>query len=160
MSLRRSLSLSLTLFVGVSPSLLWAQSAPAPAPAAERTAGSSPEARRESAAGSADKAPTAAAPGKDGTAAAASAAPAVPGKEGAAATARPATPPAEASGIRVEKTAGNRLFRITEGMLVEGQRQKPNAFYVLQRASAAYDWESLDENFLQRIIKATEKPPF
>jgi len=45
-------------------------------------------------------------------------------------------------------------------MLVEGQRQKPNAFYVLQRASAAYDWEALDENFLQRIIKATEKPPF
>lgn len=74
--------------------------------------------------------------------------------------AKPTPPAGDASNIRVEKTGGNRLFRITEGMLVEGQRQKPNAFYVLQRASAAYDWESLDENFLQRIIKATEKPPF
>ena len=159
MSLRRSLSLSLSVLAGFSPSLLLAQSAPT-TPPAERAADSSPAARREAAPASADRAPTAAAPGKDGTAAAASAAPAAPSKEGAAATAKPATPPADASGIRVEKTAGNRLFRITEGMLVEGQRQKPNAFYVLQRASAAYDWEALDENFLQRIIKATEKPPF
>lgn len=67
---------------------------------------------------------------------------------------------AAAAAVRVEKAGSSKLFRITEGMLVEGQRQKPNAFYVLQRASAAYDWESLDENFLQRIIKATEKPPF
>lgn len=93
----------------------------------------------------------------------AAAVPNPPATGGAAALppgAKPTPPAGDASNIRVEKTGGNRLFRITEGMLVEGQRQKPNAFYVLQRASAAYDWESLDENFLQRIIKATEKPPF
>jgi hypothetical protein len=45
-------------------------------------------------------------------------------------------------------------------MVVEGQRQKPNAFYVLQRASAPYDWEALDESFLPRIVKAAEQRPF
>jgi hypothetical protein len=65
------------------------------------------------------------------------------------------------SGVSVERTAsGQKLFRITEGLVVEGQRQKPNAFYVLQRASTPYDWEALDESFLVRIIKAAEKPPF
>jgi hypothetical protein len=128
----------------------------------------------------AQTAPTAAAPiaaaepaapsSKDSAAIAGAATPPGAGRDAAAAPnspaaalppgAKPTPPPADASNIRVEKTGGNRLFRITEGMLVEGQRQKPNAFYVLQRASAAYDWESLDENFLQRIIKATEKPPF
>lgn len=66
-----------------------------------------------------------------------------------------------AAGVRVERTVGGqKLFRITESMVVEGQRQKPNAFYVLQRASAPYDWEALEESFLPRILKAIEKPPF
>lgn len=87
--------------------------------------------------------------------------PASPAPGNAAAAGGAASASASAApGVRVEKAGSSKLFRITEGMLVEGQRQKPNAFYVLQRASAAYDWESLDENFLQRIIKATEKPPF
>lgn len=74
---------------------------------------------------------------------------------------KPKAPPAAGSNILVEKTdGGGKLFRITEGLVVEGQRQKPNAFYVLQRASAPYDWEALEENFLPRILKAAEKPPF
>ena len=72
-----------------------------------------------------------------------------------------AAAPAQNSNILVERgNSGQKLFRITEGLVVEGQRQKPNAFYVLQRMSAPYDWETLDENFLPRILKAAEKPPF
>lgn len=72
-----------------------------------------------------------------------------------------AAPAPAAGGIRVERVnGGQKLFRITEGLLVEGQRQKPNAFYVLQRASTPYDWEALDESFLPRILKSAEKPPF
>lgn len=75
---------------------------------------------------------------------------------------KPAAPaPAAADSIRVERaSSGQKLFRITEGLLVEGQRQKPNAFYVLQRASTPYDWEALDESFLPRILKSAEKSPF
>lgn len=73
----------------------------------------------------------------------------------------PAGAAASSGNILVEKTGGGqKLFRITEGLVVEGQRQKPNAFYVLQRAGTPYDWEALEENFLPRILKAVDKPPF
>lgn len=69
--------------------------------------------------------------------------------------------PGEGGGIQVERTAGGqKLFRITQGLVIDGQQQKPNAFYVLQRASAPYDWEELSENFLSRIGKAAQKKPF
>ncbi len=84
--------------------------------------------------------------------------PKAPASTNANANAGKAAPPA---GIQVERTAsGQKLFRITEGLVVEGQRQKPNAFYVLPRASTPYDWEALDESFLTRILKAAERPPF
>jgi len=143
----------------------WAQRESAPAPAV----GAAPPA----AAASSPAMPQAAAATSPTADAATPAKPSAPPSETAPASPAPApSSPAPAAGapaanaspapavIRVEKAGSNKLFRITEGMLVEGQRQKPNAFYVLQRASAAYDWESLDESFLLRIIKATEKPPF
>lgn len=85
-----------------------------------------------------------------------------PAPPAATAAAAPGAGAAAASNnILVEKTgSGQKLFRITEGLVVEGQRQKPNAFYVLQRAGTPYDWETLEENFLPRILKAAEKPPF
>jgi hypothetical protein len=61
----------------------------------------------------------------------------------------------------VERSAsGQKVFRITEGIVVEGRLQKPNAFYVLQRSSIDYDWETLNQGFLPKIIQATEKRPF
>jgi hypothetical protein len=63
--------------------------------------------------------------------------------------------------VRVERSAsGQKIFRITEGIVVEGKIQKPNAFYVLQRSSIDYDWESLKQDFLPRILKAAEQQPF
>ena len=43
---------------------------------------------------------------------------------------------------------------------VEGRLQKPNAFYVLQRSSIDYDWETLNQGFLPKIIQATGQRPF
>jgi hypothetical protein len=63
--------------------------------------------------------------------------------------------------VKVERSAsGQKVFRITEGIVVEGRLQKPNAFYVLQRSSIDYDWETLNQGFLPKIIQATEKRPF
>jgi hypothetical protein len=77
----------------------------------------------------------------------------------AAGKAGPPMPPG--SSVKVERTAsGAKLFRITEGMLVEGQMQRPNAFLVLQRATVDYDYEALSESFLPRIIAATREKPF
>jgi len=75
----------------------------------------------------------------------------------------PATaPPTEAAPkVKVERSAsGQKIFRITEGIVVEGKIQKPNAFYVLQRSSMDYDWESLKQDFLPKILQATGKHPF
>ena len=69
--------------------------------------------------------------------------------------------PAAAPKVKVERSAsGQKIFRITEGIVVEGRIQKPNAFYVLQRSSMDYDWESLKQDFLPKILEATGKHPF
>lgn len=113
---------------------------PAPTPTAATTSGPS-------------AAPTAPADGKATAAATVD----KPGSKPAAAGA--AVDP-NAAAVRVERTAsGAKLFRF-EGMLVEGQMQKPNAFYVLQRAAIDYDFEALSESFLPRILAATHEPPF
>ena len=63
--------------------------------------------------------------------------------------------------VKVERSAsGQKIFRITEGIVVEGKIQKPNAFYVLQRSSIDYDWEGLKQDFLPKILKATTQHPF
>jgi hypothetical protein len=73
----------------------------------------------------------------------------------------PADQPAAAPKVKVERSAsGQKIFRITEGIVVEGKIQKPNAFYVLQRSSMDYDWESLKQDFLPKILQATGKHPF
>ncbi len=76
--------------------------------------------------------------------------------------AEPASAPAPAAPkVKVERTAsGQKIFRITEGIVVEGKIQKPNAFYVLQRSSMDYDWESLKQDFLPKIMQATQRHPF
>jgi len=67
----------------------------------------------------------------------------------------------DGASIKVERTSsGAKLFRITEGLLVEGQMQRPNAFLVLQRATVDYDYEALSESFLPRIIAAAREKPF
>ncbi|HXU73720.1 MAG TPA: hypothetical protein VN947_30585 [Polyangia bacterium] len=63
--------------------------------------------------------------------------------------------------VKVERSAsGQKIFRITEGIVVEGKIQKPNAFYVLQRSSMDYDWESLKKDFLPKILEAASHHPF
>ena len=72
-----------------------------------------------------------------------------------------ATAATAAPKVKVERSAsGQKIFRITEGIVVEGKIQKPNAFYVLQRSSMDYDWESLKQDFLPKILQAASHHPF
>ena len=78
-----------------------------------------------------------------------------------AALAQDSPPATAAPKVKVERTAsGQKIFRITEGIVVEGKIQKPNAFYVLQRSSMDYDWEGLKQDFIPKILQATGKHPF
>jgi hypothetical protein len=68
---------------------------------------------------------------------------------------------APAPKVKVERSAsGQKIYKIETGIVVEGRIQKPNAFYVLQRSTIDYDWESLKQDFLPRLIDATTKSPF
>jgi len=79
----------------------------------------------------------------------------------AVAQATPPPGPEAPPKVKVERSAsGQKIFRITEGIVVEGRIQKPNAFYVLQRSSMDYDWESLKQDFLPKILQATGRHPF
>ena len=100
---------------------------------------------------------TAAQPTTPATAPAASTAPATD----ATAPADAAPKPADPASIKVERTStGAKLFRITEGLVVEGQMQKPAAFYVLRRAAIPYDYAELGKSFLPKIGAAVKAPPF
>ena len=71
------------------------------------------------------------------------------------------TPPVAPPKVKVERSSsGQKIFRITEGIVVEGKIQKPNAFYVLQRSSMDYDWETLKQDFLPKVLEAASKHPF
>ena len=67
----------------------------------------------------------------------------------------------QAPKVKVERSSsGGKVFRITEGIVVEGRIQKPNAFYVLQRSGIDYEWETLNQGFLPKILQATGQSPF
>lgn len=136
----------------------WAGDAAAQArPEAPKTVAPSPATAATAAPGDAAPAKEGAPAAKDAAKAAGQEAP----KDAAAPGAAPAPGAPGGATVKVERTAsGAKLFRITDGMLVEGQMQKPNAFYVLQRATIDYDFEALSESFLPRIRAATKKPPF
>jgi hypothetical protein len=90
---------------------------------------------------------------------------AAPAKTGAAA-AKPSTGAAGAGqdktpSVKVERDAsGQKVYRITDAVVIEGKVQKPNAFYVLQRSSINYDWAELKEDFVPKIVDAVRRHPF
>lgn len=43
---------------------------------------------------------------------------------------------------------------------VEGRRQKPQAFYILQRQSLNFDGLELKKSFVPKIEKSVERQPF
>lgn len=67
----------------------------------------------------------------------------------------------DAPKVKVERGKGGRkVYRITQGFVIEGRIQKPNAFYVLQRSQINYDWADLKQKFVPRITEAVRKSPF
>lgn len=58
-----------------------------------------------------------------------------------------------------DKKAPSRRFAIGE-IKIEGQIQKPQAFYILQRSSLNFEGLELKNSFLPKIIKSVEQPPF
>lgn len=52
-----------------------------------------------------------------------------------------------------------RLLKMGE-IKIEGQIQKPQAFYILQRSNLNFEGLELKNSFLPKIIKSVEQAPF
>ena len=55
---------------------------------------------------------------------------------------------------------GRKVFVIEKAFVVCGRVPKPNVFYVIQASSINYEWETLKQDFLPKVIDATRKAPF
>jgi hypothetical protein len=77
-------------------------------------------------------------------------------------SARAEDPPAEAKAPPKASSSGakeKKVLRLEE-FTVEGRIQKPQAFFILQRGTIAFDGGDKKESFLPKIQKSCEKDPF
>ena len=66
----------------------------------------------------------------------------------------------KAPDVQVEESGRKRVYRIKTEFVIEGRIQKPNAFYVLQRANINYEWVDLKHEFVPRILQTVREKPF
>lgn len=55
---------------------------------------------------------------------------------------------------------GKKVISLDDEFLVEGQLEKPSAFYVLQRSSTDYDWARLDATMTPLVLESVWDPLF
>src|SRR5688572_20501778 len=55
---------------------------------------------------------------------------------------------------------GRKVFVIEKEFVVCGKVPKPTVIYALQASSINYEWETLTQDFLPKVIDATRKAPF
>lgn len=96
----------------------------------------------------------------------------------ALAIAAPPPAPASGSGDKAAKTpakaakpspaatsgsggsGGKKVISLDDEFLVEGQLEKPSAFYVLRRSSTDYDWARLDATMTPLVLESVWDPLF
>ena len=57
-------------------------------------------------------------------------------------------------------TDGKKIFRIKTGFVICGKVPKPDVLYGLLNSTINYEWESLKQDFLPKVIDSVEKAPF
>jgi hypothetical protein len=55
---------------------------------------------------------------------------------------------------------GRKVFVIEKAFVVCGKVPKPTVIYALQASNINYEWETLTQDFLPKVIDATRKAPF
>ena len=55
---------------------------------------------------------------------------------------------------------GKKVFVIEKAFIVCGKVPKPTVIYVLQASSINYEWETLKQDFLPKVLKSVKKAPF
>lgn len=55
---------------------------------------------------------------------------------------------------------GKKVFVIEKAFVVCGKVPKPTVIYVLQASTINYEWETLKQDFLPKVLKSVKKAPF
>src|SRR5262245_7066518 len=55
---------------------------------------------------------------------------------------------------------GRKVFVIEKAFVVCGKVPKPAVIYALQASDIRYEWETLQQDLLQKVIDSTRQPPF
>jgi hypothetical protein len=81
--------------------------------------------------------------------------------ENAAKTATKPPPKADTAPPGGKATGGKKVISLDEDVFyVEGQLDKPSAFYVLRRSSTDYDWARLDATMTPLVLESVWDPLF
>ena len=62
--------------------------------------------------------------------------------------------------VKVTRGEGGRTVIKIEGIVVKGTVQKPEAFYILHRSTINYDWDTLKQEFVPKILESVKHSPF
>ena len=66
-----------------------------------------------------------------------------------------------AAGARAQDRRDRQPRVVTlDEIVIEGQVQKPNAFYILNRSNIGYEVLDLRTSFLQEIVRSVQEDPF
>jgi len=68
--------------------------------------------------------------------------------------------PQNAPTVKVTRGEGGRTVIKIEGIVVKGTVQKPEAFYILHRSTINYDWDTLKQEFVPKILESVKHSPF
>jgi hypothetical protein len=100
----------------------------------------------------------------------AAAAQTAPAPSGQAAAARPkcsdldpAAQGGEAAKTKYEVVTGpdgKKIFRIKTGFVICGKVPKPDVLYGLLNTTINYEWETLKQDFVPKVLKSVEQSPF
>ena len=55
---------------------------------------------------------------------------------------------------------GKKIFRIKTGFVICGKVPKPDVLYGLLSTTINYEWETLKQDFLPKVLKSVEQAPF
>jgi hypothetical protein len=62
--------------------------------------------------------------------------------------------------FRIEERNGQKVYVIDKAITVCGKVPRPLVAYVLQARSINYQWETLKQDFLPKILESVKKDPF
>lgn len=83
-----------------------------------------------------------------------------PPGEGTQAPADRTSAPSTDGGGRGDPRGGLKKISLDDDFLVEGELEKPSAFYVFRRSELDYDWARLDAKFTPLVLESVQDPLF